>query len=296
MNVGHDRLEPAMTHRGYLAGGAAALSGVLMAACAVGPAGEQGPAPAGREVTILMDNDWESPPARLAVVQAWLARASQVHPRIKYELRSAGGNAGAIAHFASGTEGDITHSGFQLLLTLGPKGVYQDISPALASLKFDEKSVFDIYDDTHLADKKRVGLMIQINSNVWVYNKSWFQQTGTAEPTDKWTWQNHLDTARKLTKVDEVKWGMNANVDIYPWFWQAGVDILTPDGTKTLFNSAASREVLNWVIDIIAKFRASPNPAEIAEKRPSFPLGNYATAIASSPGSAFNTQIGGKFQ
>jgi ABC-type glycerol-3-phosphate transport system substrate-binding protein len=281
--------------RRYLAAGTMALAGLPAMACAVGGLGDgQSPAPAAREVTITVDNDWTSAD-RLKVVQAWLDRASRVHPNIKHDLRILNGNAGALAHLAADTQGDIMHFGNQLVLTLGPKNVMQDISSTLSTLRFDEKTIFDLYDATHY-ERKRVGFPIQINSNVWVYNKTWFRDVGATEPNDRWTWQDHLDAARRLTNAEAGRWGMNANGDLYPWYWQAGVDFLTPDRSRTLFNSGPAREVLNWVVDIITKHRASPNPAEIAEQRPSFAQGSYATAIASSPGSAFNTQIDGRFE
>lgn len=61
-----------------------------------------------------------------------------------------------------------------LVPVLGPKGVLEDISSSMATLKFDLNSVFDIENITHWKGKRH-GILVQLNSNVWVYNKSMFE-------------------------------------------------------------------------------------------------------------------------
>jgi multiple sugar transport system substrate-binding protein len=181
-----------------------------------------------------------------------------------------------------------------MIPVFGPKGLLEDITPTLNALKFDLSSIFDI--DTITTWKgKRHGLLIQLNSNVWIYNKNLFQLHGVAEPTDKWTWQDHLDAARRMTDPAQNIWGMNVRVDLYPWYWQAGVDYLTPDGLKTLFDSAGSKQVVQWLADITTKHRAAPNNPEATEKKPTFAAGNYATNLTGSPGAPLTKAIDNRF-
>jgi ABC-type glycerol-3-phosphate transport system substrate-binding protein len=182
-----------------------------------------------------------------------------------------------------------------LIPVFGPKNVLEDISPTLAALKFDLSSIFDIETIT-LWKGKRHGLLIQLNSNVWVYNKTLFQRGGVAEPTAAWTWADHLDAARKLSSPDEGRWGMNVMGDFDPWYWQAGVDFLTPDGTKTLFDTPGSRAVMQWLVDIVVRNRAAASGAENSAKMPTFQNGGLLTTTASSPGLPLTKQINGAFE
>ncbi|MGH2368522.1 MAG: hypothetical protein ACRDI2_09990, partial [Chloroflexota bacterium] len=118
-------------------------------------------APAKRPVTLIVDNDWTSGD-RYKVVQAWLERAKQVHPHITTELRdNAASQDKTIALFASDQQGDLFQLDQHMVPVYGPKGVLQDISSTLASLRFDLNSVYDVENITHW-NGKRHGLLIQL--------------------------------------------------------------------------------------------------------------------------------------
>jgi ABC-type glycerol-3-phosphate transport system substrate-binding protein len=284
------------------AGGAVAAS--VLAACGApsggaagataGPKTQAPASPAPRSTTVVVSNDWTQGD-RLRVVQAWLARANRVYPTIKTELyANADTQEKIIAQFAADQQGDLVQVDQHMIPVFGPKGLLEDITPTLNALRFDLASIFDI--DTITTWKgKRHGLLIQLNSNVWIYNKSLFQQHGVAEPTDRWTWQDHLEAARRMTNPDLNQWGMNVRVDLYPWYWQAGVDYLTPDGLKTLFDSAGSKQVVQWLADAVTRHRAAPNNQEAAEKKPTFAAGNYATNLTGSPGAPLTKAIDNRF-
>jgi ABC-type glycerol-3-phosphate transport system substrate-binding protein len=286
---------PAMTRFRVLRRGAASFGALALAACAA-PGAEQPGAQTQKQATILVDNDWNGGD-RGQVVQAWVDRVTRVHPNITVDLRTIGGEANAIALFAADSQGDIHMMDNRLVLVFGGKNLLEDIGPTLAALRFDPGSLFDIADVTTW-NKKRIGFMIQINSNVWVYNKSLFRERGVPEPTDKWTWEDHVSTASKLTNAEQNQWGLtgHAGVDIFPWYWQAGVDYLAPDGKTTRFDSAPSREVVSWFVDMVRRYHASPSPTENTASKPSFAAGNYATAIQSSPGKALTKAIDGRFE
>lgn len=70
------------------------------------------------------------------------------------------------------------------------------------------------------------------------YNKRVFDAAGVAYPRDGWTWEDFRRTAQGLTRDTSgdgrtdtygtlVYTWMGANM---PWFWQAGGDVLSPDG------------------------------------------------------------------
>jgi multiple sugar transport system substrate-binding protein len=80
-----------------------------------------------------------------------------------------------------------------------------------------------------------------------VYNKKLFDQAGLAYPTADWTWDDFRNAARKLTDPSAKQFGwayVNDASEDTVWrfdalLWQAGGDVLTPDGTHAAFNSDA---------------------------------------------------------
>ncbi|HET6319249.1 MAG TPA: extracellular solute-binding protein [Chloroflexota bacterium] len=269
------------------------LAGGLAAACGVS---EAPPVASARSVTLQIDNNWVSPPDRLSIMQAWLERVKRVYPNIKTELTDLAARPDTrAAAFASNTYGEL----FMGDLTVNPTQnatIYQDIDPTLKSLRFDTNSIYDIPVLTHYGGK-RYGTLVQLNSWVWVYNKSMFKTNGVAEPTAKWTWNDHLDAAKRLAKPADNKWGMQVVGDNpFQWFWQAGAEYVAKDGKSSLFTTKECVNVLQWLIDIAQKFHVGPTFSENKAQAPKFVNGVMATDQLSAPGHPLNSQINNQFE
>lgn len=292
---------PTIRRSAILRGAATALASTALAACGAQgspssqPVSTVAPAkPTVRATTLLLQNDWTSGD-RLKIIEAWVARANKVYPHIKTDLAAnADTQEKIIASFAADQQGDLVMVDQHLIPVFGPKAVLEDITSTMATLKFDFNSVYDIANITSFAGKRH-GILVQLNSNVWVYNKALFAKYGVAEPTANWTWNDHLDAAKRLTKPEENIWGTNVRADVYPWFWQAGVEFLAPDGRSTLFDSGPARAVWQHIVETVTKHRAAQTNAEAVAKPTNFQSGGYATTVQSSPGLPLTKLIDGKF-
>jgi multiple sugar transport system substrate-binding protein len=99
---------------------------------------------------------------------------------------------------------------------------------------------------------KVVGLPALIDNLALVYNKKLFRQAGVPFPTAKWTWATMEKAAKKLTNRSKKQFGwayVNDGSEDTVWrfealLWQAGGDILTPDGKKSAFDSPAGVKAL----------------------------------------------------
>lgn len=99
---------------------------------------------------------------------------------------------------------------------------------------------------------KVVGLPALIDNLALVYNKKLFRQAGVPFPTAKWTWATMEQAAKKLTNRSKKQFGwayVNDGSEDTVWrfealLWQAGGNILTPDGKKSAFDSAAGVKAL----------------------------------------------------
>jgi multiple sugar transport system substrate-binding protein len=99
---------------------------------------------------------------------------------------------------------------------------------------------------------KVIGLPALIDNLALVYNKKLFRQAGVPFPTPKWTWATMEKAAKKLTNSSKKQFGwayVNDGSEDTVWrywslLWQAGGDILTPDGKKAAFASPAGVKAL----------------------------------------------------
>jgi multiple sugar transport system substrate-binding protein len=99
---------------------------------------------------------------------------------------------------------------------------------------------------------KVIGLPALIDNLALVYNKKLFRQAGVPFPTPKWTWATMERAAKKLTNPSKKQFGwayVNDGSEDTVWrywslLWQAGGDILTPDGKKAAFASPAGVKAL----------------------------------------------------
>ena len=99
---------------------------------------------------------------------------------------------------------------------------------------------------------KVVAVPALIDNLALVYNKKLFRQAGVPFPTAKWTWTDMEKAAKKLTNSAKKQFGwayVNDGSEDTVWrfwalLWEAGGNILTPDGKKSAFNSPAGVKAL----------------------------------------------------
>jgi len=107
--------------------------------------------------------------------------------------------------------------------------------------------------------------------SLW-YNKTMFDEAGLAYPDDSWTWDDLIDTAKKLTVKDDngkyTQFGFNAGTwqyPIYTYLWAHGTSISNEDGTQAegfLNNEKTIKAMENYVNFSIGSDRVSPTPQD----------------------------------
>jgi len=104
------------------------------------------------------------------------------------------------------------------------------------------------------------------------YNKALFDRAGLPYPGKgpSWTWQDFRRTARTLTKDtngDGKPDQYGCSIDfwgarIYPWVWQNRGQIISPDKRRSMLGSAATREALQFLVDLKMKDAVTPRTVE----------------------------------
>ncbi|TDF98775.1 ABC transporter substrate-binding protein [Paenibacillus piri] len=114
------------------------------------------------------------------------------------------------------------------------------------------------------------------NSTVIHYNKKIFDEMKVPYPKDGWTWDDFLETAKKLTvdkngdgKIDQYGFLVTDRLfSAAPFIYGAGGKFMTDDFSKALINSPEGKEALQYYVDLVQKHKVAmrlpgANPANM---------------------------------
>ncbi|MGE5612880.1 MAG: ABC transporter substrate-binding protein [Bacillota bacterium] len=107
------------------------------------------------------------------------------------------------------------------------------------------------------------------------YNKAMFDEANVKYPDDTWTWTEFLDAAKKLTKPDGSQYGFAADsyaqTGLGNFIFQNGGEFFAADGMKSAINSPENIETVQFISDLMNKYKVSPSYSELVET-PSYTL------------------------
>jgi multiple sugar transport system substrate-binding protein len=128
----------------------------------------------------------------------------------------------------------------------------------------------DFFDCTVRAcrhDGKLYGLPDAFSPVCLIYNKNLFREAGVPLPTGDWTWDEFLDACKRLTKdrdgdgrIDQYGFEVIWSYHRWPIFvWQNGGEIYDANADRYVLDSPESIEAIQWLHDLIFKYRVSPS-------------------------------------
>ena len=116
------------------------------------------------------------------------------------------------------------------------------------------------------------------------YNKKMFDAAGVAYPTDKWTWKDLYDAAKKLTKADGSQYGILAPLHnqegYYNFVYQNGGKIITAD-KKSGYDDPKTIEAMKFYVGLV-KDGLSPKEFGDAERATDMQSGKCAMGFFGS--------------
>ena len=128
------------------------------------------------------------------------------------------------------------------------------------------------------------GLPFEGETTGLFYRTDLFQQAGIEGPPQ--TWEEFQSDAAKLTEPAQNQYGVamfstEAAYYFYPWLWQAGGDVLTPDGKHMALDSPEAIKAAEFYVDLAQKY-APPDylPSDSWNGRVTFASGKAAMYIA----------------
>ena len=114
------------------------------------------------------------------------------------------------------------------------------------------------------------GIPLNCAPLVLQYNKDLFDEAGIKYPVKDWTWDDFLIAAKNLTRdtngdgrIDQFGFsGPNTIHLMTAFIWQNGGDIFDKKRGISTIDSSASIEAVDFYINLIRKYRVSPNLQE----------------------------------
>ncbi len=251
------------------------LVGVLASAALAVPGAVQA---ASGEVSFLTFGD----PAEKAAYEDLVAAFEAAHPEIDIVITHIPGQGNyrrrLATDFAGGAPADIVFINYRRYASLAakkalePLGPYLEKSTVISESDFYEETVTPFYWEGTLQCIPQ-----NLSSLVVYYNQDIFDAAGVAYPSDDWTWDDLVETAKALTQDTDG----DGNVDIYglgtapsifrlaPFVWAAGGDIVDDhqNPTRLTLDTPEAREATEWFVDLQVKHKVVPDAIqEAAEK------------------------------
>lgn len=149
------------------------------------------------------------------------------------------------------------------------KGVLVDLMPFIRQRGLDLNRYFPNVLAIARRDSALYALPKDFTPMVIYYNKKLFDQARVPYPPPQWTWEEFLDTAKRLTKDTDGdgeadQFGVLWPQMTYMWMplvWMHGGDVLSPDGRRATgyFNSPQTIAALQKIIDLQRVHKVAPN-------------------------------------
>ena len=267
-------------------------------------------APSKQVVTVQFATDWNAG-QRFKVIEDARNIFEDAHPDIHIRmLHLSGGTtfAGGFAdyivpRFLTGQAPDLIYGAATFIYS--HHDYLLDMTDALAAMKWDPNSTYDVYRSTHDTQGKQYAVPFNLFMSGWVYNKTLFESAGVDLPTPDWDWTTVLDKAKQLTDPSKNQYGVYVwnqwEYGYFPLMYSNGARFTDEGFTKTAFNTPEAAAALQWYIDLIYKEKVAPTP-DVASSILASQVGDlFATGkIAMSPKNysfdALNQQIGDRFE
>lgn len=210
---------------------------------------------------------WGSP-LEIELISSTINNWQKSHPDIEVKLEHIpfGSYVSKIlTEIAGRSAPDIVAAEVEMFVSFADKDIFVDLKPFIDKDKsFSLDDFFPEVVDRYTVDGKIFGIPRDTAPIACVYyNKRLFDEAGVPYPTDDWDWNDLLDKAKKLTKVDKdgkiIQYGFYSDI-WYNFVLATGGKIVNDvkHPTKCLLNSPESIEGLQFLVDLSHKYKVSP--------------------------------------
>jgi multiple sugar transport system substrate-binding protein len=169
---------------------------------------------------------------------------------------------------AGGVPPDVIYMQNKSLADYRDRGVLLNLSPYIEKDKYDLEDICKLgFEEGGIKEGAVYGIPVTGTAEVLIYNKDLFDKAGLKYPDQRWTWNDMLEAARKLTldtngdgRIDQY------GVSITPgwwaadiaWIWANGGQVFSSDLSKCMVDNAKAREAIQFMVDLTNKYKVTP--------------------------------------
>jgi multiple sugar transport system substrate-binding protein len=147
-------------------------------------------------------------------------------------------------------------------------GILADVSPRLAAS--GEVASGDYWPNVmgmFSRGPRLYAVPVDFTPVVLYYNRAHFREAGIEPEARAWSFDEFLDAAKELARPGRYSFEFpNWIPGWIPWLWNAGGDVLTPDGARATgaFDSEASEFAVQFLADLVLRHKLAPALSEMA--------------------------------
>ena len=276
-----------VSRRTFLKGAGLAVGGVGLGIplVACGPGGGAG---GGSDALSFLTWDTESGSPLYQVGQNWAKGASTT-----IDIQSVPGGdeyeAKLRTVLASGAPPDSIRINDDYVKGYYEEGSLLDLAPYLKKDGIKADDYFPVaFDFAEQSDGAHAAWPIMTNPGIIYINTDAFEEAGVDLPPedwsgDSWTWDDFVETAKKLTKPDGSRYGCLVFPDtsletVFP-VSNGGPGIYSKDGSRFALAEPQGTEAIQWVADLALVHKAHPNFATVdaGQNTPNWALSQLGT-------------------
>lgn len=151
------------------------------------------------------------------------------------------------------------------------RGVLLDLAPYAPRVGVDPSAFHPLVLDLFRRDGRLWALPKDFTPMVIYYNQDVFDRAGVPYPSGEWTWDEFLETARRLTRDTDGdgradQWGFGWSRQFFylqAWIWAGGGDILGPrkngePRASGYLDAPATTEAVRFYLDLVDVHAVSP--------------------------------------
>ncbi len=214
--------------------------------------------------TVIKFASWGSQ-SEVAIIKPLIADFEKQNPDIKVEFVHIPQNYFQKIHllFASNLAPDVIFMNNYYAPKYVKAELFEDLTPyfkeEIQNRVFFEKAVqcFTYGENLYAIPRDVSGLVVY-------YNKDAFDAFGVQYPRDGWSINDFVETAKKLTDVENKKWGTGVEREILfllPFLYSNNARIINEKGEIELEGAA---EPIQLYSDLVNKYHAAPSKAQTA--------------------------------
>ena len=252
------------------------MVGLVVTAC-VSLSVENGESANGVTLTLLISGDPTDEAAYQQLIDAFAADHADIAVNLINIPSSGDFRKRLAADFAAGTPPDLFLINYRNLGRFAASGAVEPLTDYLAKSALIKPN--DYYPQALAAfqwNGEQICMPQNISSPVIYYNKTLFDAAGLTYPTDAWTWDGFLETAKMMTQdsdndgaTDVYGFGIDPTlVRATPFVWMNGGDLVDDPiaPTRLTLDTPESKEALQWFMALQLTHQVTPDAvAEEAE-------------------------------